>query len=144
MCELSMRASLCKQCLQVACTTETFHVSSAYLRGGAMMSMRAWVLVVVLVGVSACGATSAEPVSPTGRWETASHNLVVRIEGCGATMCGIVAQVLANNSMMGSGEAAVQPLPVGYRLINNLRRDGDHWRGRIFNRENGRTYDCTV
>ena len=105
---------------------------------------RAVMIVALAFMAPACGAGSAAPASPQGSWVTASHNLVVTIAPCGAMMCGMVAQVLANNSMMGPGEAAVQPLPVGYRLISNLHRDGDHWSGRIFNRENGRTYDCTV
>jgi uncharacterized protein (DUF2147 family) len=108
----------------------------AYFRGGMMAA--------ALLGVAACGVALAQPASPAGQWVTASRNLVVTIGPCGAVLCGAVARVLANNSMMARGEAAAAPLPVGYRLISDLRRDGDHWRGRIFNRENGRSYDCTM
>lgn len=59
-------------------------------------------------------------------------------------MCGSVVEVLANNSMIGPGKAAAAPLPVGFHLITDLQVDGDHWRGRIFNREDRRTYDCVV
>jgi uncharacterized protein (DUF2147 family) len=108
------------------------------------MSVRGSVLALALFGLSACGAGSSLPSSPAGRWLTASHNLVVAITPCGAFMCGTVARVLANNSMMSRGASSVAPLPLGARLITGLHADGDHWSGRIFNRENGRTYDCTV
>src|SRR5262245_19349626 len=94
--------------------------------------------------IAACSAAAAQATSPEGRWITASHNLIVSIAPCGPVLCGTVTEVLANNSMSDAGASTAQPLPVGYQLITGLRRDGDHWTGRIFNRENGRTYDCTV
>lgn len=106
-------------------------------------SARTWVMALA-VFVSACAVAGPPPPSPAGRWITASHNLVVTINPCGANLCGDVAQVLANNSMLKSGESAVQALPVGFQLVTGLRRDGDHWTGRIFNRENGQTYDCAM
>jgi uncharacterized protein (DUF2147 family) len=108
-----------------------------------MIGMRKWVGLLALVAACAC-STSAPPAPPAGRWITASHNLIVAIGPCGETMCGAVEQVLANNSMTSTGTSAVRPLDVGFHLITGLRRDGDHWTGRIFNREDGRTYDCTV
>lgn len=104
---------------------------------------RKWAMALAVLA-SACGAAAAPPSDPSGQWVTASRNLVVTVGACGAAMCGTVAQVLANNSMSAAGEAAVRPLPIGYQLMTGLHRAGDHWSGRIFNRENGRTYDCEV
>jgi uncharacterized protein (DUF2147 family) len=107
-----------------------------------MIGMRKWV---GLLAFAACAcSTPGPPTSPVGRWITASHNLIVAIGPCGETICGAVEQVLANNSMMSPAASAVRPLDLGFHLITSLRRDGDHWTGRIFNREDGRTYDCTV
>jgi uncharacterized protein (DUF2147 family) len=96
------------------------------------------------LGVSACQTASAPVASPQGRWVTASRNLVVEIAPCGELMCGTVAKVLANYSMSGAGRSSARPLPVGFRLITDMHRDGDHWTGRIFDRENGRTYDLSL
>jgi uncharacterized protein (DUF2147 family) len=96
------------------------------------------------LSISACHTTAAPAASPQGRWVTASHNLVVEIAPCGALMCGAIAKVLANYSMSGAGRSSARPLPVGFRLITDMRPDGDHWTGRIFDRENGRTYDLSV
>jgi len=52
--------------------------------------------------------------------------------------------VIANNTMSGSGRSGAAPLDPGARLVTGLRRDGAAWRGRIFNREDGRTYDCVM
>jgi uncharacterized protein (DUF2147 family) len=106
--------------------------------------IRTAVLAALTFCVLGCGATTKPPLSPEGRWVTASRNLIVSIARCGGDFCGSVSAVLANNSMMGAGESAVAPLPVGYVLVAHLRRDGDHWSGRIFNREDGRTYDCQI
>src|SRR5689334_12234323 len=98
----------------------------------------------VLLAVLAASACSGRPASPAGRWITASHNLIVAVGPCAASLCGTVEQVLANNSMMAQGASQARPLPIGYQLVTGLRRDGDHWTGRIFNREDGHTYDCAV
>ena len=106
--------------------------------------MRLAVLLAALVtGLLLATSATAQAVSPRGNWIVASGNLEVAIAPCGRVMCGTVARVIANRSMRASGSPGA-PARVGDKLITNLRRDGDVYRGRIFNRENGRTYDCTV
>jgi uncharacterized protein (DUF2147 family) len=41
-------------------------------------------------------------------------------------------------------EAEVPPAEVGLRLLTDLRPSGEAYEGKIFNRENGKTYDCLV
>lgn len=106
-----------------------------------MRKVAAMVLGLLLVSL---GAAGAQPAGPEGIWLTASGNARVQIAPCGAKLCGTVVEVLANNSMAGPGASAAAPLRVGTRLLSDLRRDGASWRGRIFNRENGRTYDCAL
>ncbi len=88
-------------------------------------------------------SAAAQTRSPGGKWIAASGNFEVAIAPCGRVMCGTVSRVIANRSMAASGSPAAL-LPEGYRIITDLRPDGDAYRGRIFNRENGRTYDCTL
>ena len=40
------------------------------------------------------------------------------------------------------GPATSPPARIGLQLLSDFHRDGDGWTGRIFNRENGNTYDC--
>lgn len=98
----------------------------------------------LVMGLAWAGAVLAQPAAPQGRWITASGNLEVEIAPCGELLCGAIVRVIANNSMSSPGQSSAPPPDVGARLISDLRRDGDVWRGRIFNRENRRTYDCVV
>lgn len=95
---------------------------------------------------------------PQGLWLTASGNLEVRVAPCGAALCGKVARVIANQSMSRPGEAMAadaQPAREGMDILSDFlpaeretKADGSSvvtgWRGRIFNRENGKTYDCLM
>lgn len=105
----------------------------------------------------AAGAARAD-VDPRGLWLTASGNLEVRIAPCGAALCGKVARVIANQSMSRPGEAMAadaQPAQEGMDILSDFLpseretlADGSsvvtEWRGRIFNRENGKTYDALM
>jgi uncharacterized protein (DUF2147 family) len=90
------------------------------------------------------GAASAGPV--TGQWLTASGNVIVRVAPCGPALCGAVAKVLGNGSMAHPGQAmAGAPPAMGLKILSDLRADGPgQWTGHIYNREDGKTYDCQV
>ena len=103
-------------------------------------------------------AAGAAQADPRGLWLTASGNLEVRIAPCGAALCGKVARVIADQSMSRPGEpmaADAQPAREGMDILSGFapsaseatpdgRRVTTEWRGRIFNRENGKTYDCLM
>jgi len=93
------------------------------------------------LGSLAAPANAAAP-APLGRWLPASGNVEVTIRPCGQALCGAVSRVFANNSMEHPGPAATPPARVGLQLLSDFRPDGDGWTGRLFNRENGATYDC--
>lgn len=114
----------------------------------------------LLLGAAlAAGLARADDApDPRGLWLTASGNLEVRIAPCGAALCGKVARVIANQSMSRPGEpmaADAQPAREGMDILSDFqpsdsetRADGQRmtteWRGRIFNRENGKAYDCLM
>lgn len=108
------------------------------------MSFRKVVAAGLMLALSSTPAL-AQPAALDGQWLTASRNLIVAVAPCGEAYCGDVARVLANNSMQAANTpSAAAPANVGMRILSALEPEGDHWRGRIFNRENGRTYDCRV
>ena len=91
-----------------------------------------------------CAAAQARTPPPAGTWITASRNLEVQIAPCGQALCGVVVRVLANHAMA-AGQSQTAPAKVGLRLITNLRPlKANTWKGQLFNRENGKTYDCLV
>lgn len=95
------------------------------------------------------GAALAQEAPPRGVWTTESGNFDVAIAPCGGTsanaLCGDVVAVHANRSMAAPGQESAAPARVGLRLLSDLRPASDgRWRGKLYNRENGRTYDCVV
>lgn len=111
-----------------------------------------------LLFIAALLAAGAAQADPRGLWLTTSGNLEVRIEPCGAALCGKVARVIANQSMSRPGDAMAadaQPAHEGMGILKDFLpsasdatpeggRVTTEWRGRIFNRENGKTYDCLM
>lgn len=112
----------------------------------------------LLITAALAGGIARADADPRGLWLTASGNLEVRVEPCGAALCGKVSRVIANQSMSRPGEAmadGAQPAQEGMPILSDFlpsasetapdgRRVTTEWRGRIFNRENGRTYDCLM
>jgi uncharacterized protein (DUF2147 family) len=92
----------------------------------------------------------AGPAAPRGHYLTASGNLEVEVAPCGEALCGTVSKVIANHSMSRPGEAmqAADDRPaLGMKILLDFKPDGDNagtWQGRIYNRENGKTYDCRM
>lgn len=97
----------------------------------------------------------AQPGDPRGRWLTANGNLEVEIAPCGAALCGSVSRVLGNRSMSGDGQAEMKPTDprpaLGMQLLSDFQpvaaeagQPVSAWRGRLYNRENGKSYDCTL
>jgi uncharacterized protein (DUF2147 family) len=85
-----------------------------------------------------------------GRWLTESGNLEIDIAPCGEALCGTVARVVDNRSMSQPG-AAMQAAggqgrsPLGMQVLSDFTpAGGGAWKGRIYNRENGETYDCLI
>jgi len=97
-----------------------------------------------LIAFAGAGAI-AQDAPPRGVWTTESGNFDVAITPCGAALCGDVVRVHANRSMAAPGAESAAPARVGLRLLSDLRPVGEgRWRGKLYNRENGRTYDCLV
>ena len=104
----------------------------------------------LLAGVAAAtpsdaAGQKADAGAVAGRGITESGNLEVDIQPCGQALCGIVTRVLANRSMANPGMAMGERPAVGLRILDDFKPSGERtWEGRIFNRENGKTYDCVM
>ncbi|XIA64644.1 DUF2147 domain-containing protein [Bradyrhizobium sp. TZ2] len=65
------------------------------------------------------------PTSPLGIWATEDNKGNVRIEECGANLCGYAANT-------------------GVKILINMKPQGSKWTGRIHDPDSGRNYDSTI
>jgi uncharacterized protein (DUF2147 family) len=70
-------------------------------------------------------AAAPAPVTPIGLWATEGNKGNVRVEQCGANLCGYAEKTNA-------------------RILINMRPDGSKWSGRIHDPDSGRNYDSTI
>ncbi len=91
-------------------------------------------------------AASQSAIAQQGTWLTQSGNLEVEIAPCADAFCGTVVKVLTERAMSGPGVVLKDTRPaLGMKLLTDFKSsDGKEWKGRIYNRENGETYDCIL
>jgi uncharacterized protein (DUF2147 family) len=70
-------------------------------------------------------AAASNPNSPVGIWMTEENKGNVRIEECGANLCGY-------------------SVNTGARILINMKPQGSKWTGRIHDPDSGRNYDSTI
>ncbi|MBR1273957.1 DUF2147 domain-containing protein [Bradyrhizobium sp. AUGA SZCCT0283] len=70
-------------------------------------------------------AAASDPNSPIGIWSTEENKGNVRIEECGANLCGY-------------------SVNTGERILINMKPQGSKWTGRIHDPSSGRNYDSTI
>jgi uncharacterized protein (DUF2147 family) len=108
----------------------------------------AWLIAALSPAWPALAQTALNAAPENGRWVTESGNLEVEIAPCGQALCGTVVKVIANRSMS-KPNAAMTPAdsrsPLGMQILTDLVPSGSgEWKGRVYNRENGETYDCLM
>ncbi|MEP6873812.1 MAG: DUF2147 domain-containing protein [Burkholderiales bacterium] len=120
-----------------------------------LISVAAMLTAGLLLSTSGACAQAQSPADPRGRWITANGNLEVEIAPCGAALCGTVTQVLGNRSMGSSNEEMkpADPRPaMGMKLLIDFApastadtsKPASEWTGKLYNRENAKTYSCTM
>jgi uncharacterized protein (DUF2147 family) len=105
------------------------------------------ILAGALLALAALPAPAQTAATPQGTWITESGNLEVNVASCGPLLCGTVVKVLANRSMSQPGaEMAADAKPaLGMKILADLEPAGDgEWKGRLYNRENGKTYSAVI
>jgi uncharacterized protein (DUF2147 family) len=70
-------------------------------------------------------APVSDPSSPLGVWATEENKGNVRIEECGANLCGYAVKT-------------------GERILINMKPQGSKWTGRIHDPDSGSNYDSTI
>ena len=70
-------------------------------------------------------APAPVPTTPVGVWATEENKGTVRVEPCGANLCGYAEKT-------------------NERILINMRPEGAKWSGRIHDPNSGRNYDSTI
>ncbi|WFU43077.1 DUF2147 domain-containing protein [Bradyrhizobium sp. CB82] len=70
-------------------------------------------------------APAAAPTTPLGLWATEENKGNVRVEQCGANLCGYAEKT-------------------NEKILINMRPDGAQWSGRIHDPDSGRNYDSRI
>jgi uncharacterized protein (DUF2147 family) len=95
--------------------------------------MKSLVAAFFVVGLALPATAAPAPTSgPFGLWRVADGTAVIRVKPCGKALCGFIAAV----PPLAPGEKS----PVGRKILINMRKDGDVWRGPIFNIQDGKNY----
>lgn len=113
-----------------------------------LISQSAFLAAASMLALPVFALSATEKTPESGRWVTESGNLVVDISPCGQALCGTVVKVIANRSMSkqdGAMTSADGSSPLGLKILTNFAPSGEgEWKGRIYNRENGKTYDGII
>jgi len=108
-----------------------------------------------LVGVLTTGqvATAESSGDPRGIWLTEAGDARVHVSKCGEALCGTIVWLKQPlDSATGKPQVddknpnpslARRPI-IGLNLFHNMRPSGDHWSGRIYNADDGKTYASDV
>ena len=111
--------------------------------------------ILAAIGVATANQiAAAEPVGdPRGFWLTEAGDAKVHVTKCGEALCGTIVWLKAPiDSATGKPQVddknpnpalAKRPI-IGLSLFLNMKPSGDHWRGRIYNADNGKTYASDV
>ena len=117
--------------------------------GAMKFSLVGALAVVALASASASASATDDPV---GFWATEKHESQIKIEHCGGTpICGYIfwmrdpydsKGVLKTDKKNEDDVKKKHPLQ-GLKLIS-MEPDDDHWKGTVYNPENGKIYSATL
>jgi uncharacterized protein (DUF2147 family) len=84
--------------------------------------------------------------SPVGEWLVEGGEGQVRIEKCGANLCGYISAAKnPNEKDRKNPDPALRDRSViGIPILINMKPQGDRWNGRIYNVQDGKTYGADL
>lgn len=98
---------------------------------------------IAALAVATLVATPALAGDPTGVWMRASGSSKIRIDKCGAALCGTVVWEQSPRKDIYNPDASKRDRPVtGLRILLGMKPSGtpDQWKGEVYNAEDGKTY----
>ena len=94
---------------------------------------------------------SADPTSPEGYWYTKGNESIIKFQPCKQSFCGSVVWLKDPVDTTGAPftdlknpDATKRTRPmIGLEIFNGLTPVDDHWKGKAYNADDGKTYDIT-
>ena len=114
-------------------------------------SSRPVTIATALFGFAPLTFAMGAPLDPSGLWLTKGDASIVRIAPCGSNYCGKIAWMREPNESSGSPKVdhnnkdtskRNRPM-IGLDLLMDMEADADHWKGKVYNPEDGKIYDIT-
>lgn len=106
---------------------------------------------IVATGLILSGGRAFALDDPAGYWATEKHESQIKITHCGPeTICGSVFWMKEPNDSKGrpkldrenEDETKQKRALLGLQFLN-MKLDEDHWKGTVYNAQNGKTYSAT-
>ena len=102
-----------------------------------------------LAALSILASAPAHALDASGVWMTEDGESKIKIAPCGPKLCGTLVWLSAPNDANGqplkdakNADARLRGRPmIGVQLLLGLTQEGERWTGKIYNPEDGKTYD---
>lgn len=110
------------------------------------MTVQFRTVVGAICAAALAGGVASAADGPTGLWQVQDSSATIRIVDCGGTYWGVVAWEKTPGIDRSNPNPALRSRPtLGLPVLLGLRPDGqDRWSGRIYNAENGQTYESHI
>jgi uncharacterized protein (DUF2147 family) len=115
-------------------------------------SIQAGVGVAALVGTPGLShAEDAKPIPPDGIWYDGKSSAIIKFQPCKTGYCGTVVWLKEPTTADGSPmvdtanpDPAKRKRPIiGLEIFSGMVPEEDHWKGKAYNADDGKTYDIT-
>jgi uncharacterized protein (DUF2147 family) len=102
-----------------------------------------------LMCVISASAALAEAPPPTGQWRVQNGTAAIRVVNCAGALWGVIAGTIGGASNTDTDknnpDPALRNRPiVGLPILIDMRPSQGRWTGRVYNAENGKTYDANI
>ncbi len=102
-----------------------------------------------LMCVISASAALAEAPPPTGQWRVQDGTAAIRVVNCAGALWGVIAGTIGGASNADTDKNNPDPalrnrLIVGLPILIDMRPSQGRWTGRVYNAENGKTYDANI
>ena len=110
--------------------------------------MRRFMAAGLMCAISASAALAEAPL-PTGQWRVQDGTAAIRVVNCAGALWGVIAGAIggANNTDTDKNnpDPALRNRPImGLPILIDMRPSQGRWAGRVYNAENGKTYDANI
>jgi uncharacterized protein (DUF2147 family) len=110
--------------------------------------MRRFMAAGLMCAISASAALAEAPL-PTGQWRVQDGTAAIRVVNCAGALWGVIAGAIGGASNTDTDknnpDPALRNRPiVGLPILIDMRPSQGRWTGRVYNAENGKTYDANI